>query len=186
MADQEESSPDQEGSSPDVEVRDTESGLKTKVCNKWVSFLLCFLVGQFGTHKFYEGKPWIGTAYISFFIVNIINIVNIISSTAAVIFLVNNGVTPQAPDDRLTIFLLCPFIFLVSWIVDIISILRKPETYTPALGKWDKAVGICVVLYWNIVCLIYLPLLVVFNVLVVEGALTAYIQLRRKGRLGKE
>lgn len=35
-----------------------------KVCNKWTSFLLCFFLGCFGAHKFYEGKIGMGILYI--------------------------------------------------------------------------------------------------------------------------
>ena len=32
--------------------------------NKWVAFLLCFLLGAFGAHKFYEGKIGMGILYL--------------------------------------------------------------------------------------------------------------------------
>ena len=32
--------------------------------NKWVAFLLCFFLGFFGAHKFYEGKAGMGILYI--------------------------------------------------------------------------------------------------------------------------
>lgn len=35
-----------------------------KVCNKWTAFLLCFFLGFFGAHKFYEGKAGMGILYI--------------------------------------------------------------------------------------------------------------------------
>ena len=35
-----------------------------KLCNKWVSFWLCLLLGVFGPHKFYEGKPLMGILYL--------------------------------------------------------------------------------------------------------------------------
>lgn len=35
-----------------------------KLCNKWVSFWLCLLLGVFGAHKFYEGKPLMGILYL--------------------------------------------------------------------------------------------------------------------------
>lgn len=35
-----------------------------KECDKWVSFLLCFFLGVFGAHKFYEGKTGLGILYI--------------------------------------------------------------------------------------------------------------------------
>lgn len=35
-----------------------------KICNKWVSLLLCIFLGYFGGHKFYEGKVGMGILYI--------------------------------------------------------------------------------------------------------------------------
>ncbi|MBS7365300.1 MAG: TM2 domain-containing protein [Oscillospiraceae bacterium] len=35
-----------------------------KLCNKGVSFWLCLLLGVFGAHKFYEGKPLMGILYL--------------------------------------------------------------------------------------------------------------------------
>lgn len=35
-----------------------------KLCNKWVSFWLCMLLGFFGAHKFYEGKPLMSILYL--------------------------------------------------------------------------------------------------------------------------
>ena len=35
-----------------------------KACNKWVALLLCFFLGFFGAHKFYEGKTGMGIIYI--------------------------------------------------------------------------------------------------------------------------
>ena len=32
--------------------------------NKWIALLLCFFLGFFGAHKFYEGKPALGLVYI--------------------------------------------------------------------------------------------------------------------------
>lgn len=32
--------------------------------NKWVALLLCFFLGMFGAHKFYEGKPGMGLLYL--------------------------------------------------------------------------------------------------------------------------
>ncbi len=37
-------------------------GVKPK--NKWVAFLLCFFLGYFGAHKFYEGKAGMGILYL--------------------------------------------------------------------------------------------------------------------------
>lgn len=35
-----------------------------KAKNKWVAFLLCFFLGAFGAHKFYEGKIGMGILYL--------------------------------------------------------------------------------------------------------------------------
>lgn len=35
-----------------------------RAINKWVSLLLCFFLGFFGLHKFYEGKIGMGILYI--------------------------------------------------------------------------------------------------------------------------
>lgn len=35
-----------------------------KECDKWIAFLLCFFLGFFGAHKFYEGKTGLGILYI--------------------------------------------------------------------------------------------------------------------------
>ncbi len=35
-----------------------------KICNKWVSLILCILLGFVGAHKFYEGKGGMGILYI--------------------------------------------------------------------------------------------------------------------------
>ena len=32
--------------------------------NKWVALLLCFFLGAFGAHKFYEGKILFGVIYL--------------------------------------------------------------------------------------------------------------------------
>lgn len=37
---------------------------KVRVCNKWVAFFLCFFLGVFGAHKFYEHKIILGILYI--------------------------------------------------------------------------------------------------------------------------
>lgn len=36
----------------------------TRMCDKWVAFLLCFFLGYFGAHKFYEGKTGMGVLYL--------------------------------------------------------------------------------------------------------------------------
>ncbi|MEG0794851.1 MAG: TM2 domain-containing protein [Bacilli bacterium] len=38
------------------------TGLKEK--NKWLAFALCFFIGYFGAHKFYEGKTGMGVLYL--------------------------------------------------------------------------------------------------------------------------
>lgn len=63
-------------------------GVPGKPINKWVSFVLCLLLGYLGAHKFYEGRIGMGILY--FF-------------TAG--------------------------LFGIGWIVDIISILLKPNPY---------------------------------------------------------
>lgn len=35
-----------------------------KKCDKWVAFFLCWFLGCFGAHKFYEGKTGMGILYI--------------------------------------------------------------------------------------------------------------------------
>lgn len=37
-------------------------GLRPK--NKWTAFLLCLFLGEFGAHKFYEGKVGMGILYL--------------------------------------------------------------------------------------------------------------------------
>lgn len=37
---------------------------KGKAKNKWVSFILCFFLGFYGAHKFYEGKIGMGILYV--------------------------------------------------------------------------------------------------------------------------
>lgn len=39
-------------------------GINGRERNKWVAFLLCFFLGVFGAHKFYEGKTGMGILYI--------------------------------------------------------------------------------------------------------------------------
>ena len=56
--------------------------------NKWVAFLLCFFLGVFGAHKFFEGKVGMGVLYIF---------------TAG--------------------------LFGFGWLVDIVTILTKPDPY---------------------------------------------------------
>ncbi len=56
--------------------------------DKWVAFFLCLFLGEFGAHKFYEGKIGMGILYI--FTVGLLGI---------------------------------------GWIIDLISILMKPNPY---------------------------------------------------------
>lgn len=35
-----------------------------KECDKWIALILCFFLGIFGAHKFYEGKTGLGILYI--------------------------------------------------------------------------------------------------------------------------
>lgn len=49
----------------DNELRNTNAAVAGgKLCNKWVSFWLSLLLGVFGAHKFYEGKPLMGILYL--------------------------------------------------------------------------------------------------------------------------
>lgn len=43
--------------------RNTTTGYGGKQKNKWVALLLCFFLGVFGAHKFYEGKIGMGIIY---------------------------------------------------------------------------------------------------------------------------
>ena len=56
--------------------------------NKWIAFILCFFLGIFGVHKFYEGK--IGSG---------------------ILYLFTSG------------------IFGIGWLIDIFTILCKPNPY---------------------------------------------------------
>lgn len=40
------------------------SALGVRTRNKWVALLLCFFLGYFGAHKFYEGKVGTGILYL--------------------------------------------------------------------------------------------------------------------------
>ena len=39
-------------------------GLAGRARNKWVALLLCWFLGYFGAHKFYEGKTGLGVLYL--------------------------------------------------------------------------------------------------------------------------
>ncbi|MBR3864709.1 MAG: NINE protein [Clostridia bacterium] len=42
----------------------SNSQSEVKYCNKWVAFILCYIFGFFGAHKFYEGKHKQGLIYL--------------------------------------------------------------------------------------------------------------------------
>lgn len=42
----------------------TPVAVSIRAKNKWISFLLCFFLGYFGAHKFYEGKIGTGILYL--------------------------------------------------------------------------------------------------------------------------
>ena len=41
-----------------------EKTCETRLCNKWVSFVLCLCLGYIGAHKFYEGNGAAGIFYL--------------------------------------------------------------------------------------------------------------------------
>lgn len=45
-------------------VRNTTAGYTGRQKNKWLALLLCFFLGVFGAHKFYEGKIGMGILYL--------------------------------------------------------------------------------------------------------------------------
>ena len=55
---------------PQVVVNNTNTNVNRnfnsggKPVNKWVSFILCLLLGYLGIHKFYEGKIGLGILYL--------------------------------------------------------------------------------------------------------------------------
>ncbi len=61
----------QQLTNPQIIINNTNTNTNTnavgsfgKKCNKWVAFWLCFFLGIFGGHKFYEGKTGMGILYI--------------------------------------------------------------------------------------------------------------------------
>ena len=66
----------------------TNAMVGLRLRNKWVAFFLCLFLGEFGAHKFYEGKIGMG-----------------------ILYLFTLG------------------IFGIGWLVDLISILLKPNPY---------------------------------------------------------
>lgn len=60
-------------SQPQVVINNSNENVNTNVnaamigrrlCNKWVSLILCIFLGFLGGHKFYEGKAGMGVLYI--------------------------------------------------------------------------------------------------------------------------
>lgn len=51
---------------PSIHIINTNANVagQGKAINKWVAFVLCFFLGVFGAHKFYEGKTGMGILYI--------------------------------------------------------------------------------------------------------------------------
>lgn len=45
-------------------VNQVNAAVAGKMKNKWVAVALCFFLGAFGAHKFYEGKIGMGILYI--------------------------------------------------------------------------------------------------------------------------
>ena len=60
--------------SPNIVINNTNSNVNTnnninallagRLKNKWVALTLCFFLGFFGAHKFYEGKTGMGILYL--------------------------------------------------------------------------------------------------------------------------
>lgn len=52
----------------EVKVKDTsnksDNNVEVKKVNKWIALLLCFYLGIFGAHKFYEGNKELGKLYL--------------------------------------------------------------------------------------------------------------------------
>ncbi len=62
---------------PNIVINNTNTNVNTngvapKMKNKWVSFFLCLFLGEFGIHRFYEGK--IGTGILWLFTFGIFGI----------------------------------------------------------------------------------------------------------------
>ena len=51
-------------SNQNVNTNINRNGGYRKMCNKWTAFFLCFFLGLFGAHKFYEGKTGMGILYL--------------------------------------------------------------------------------------------------------------------------
>ena len=66
MADLKVSAP-QTAAQPTIVVNNTTTAVangRGKEINKWIAALLCFFLGLFGAHKFYEGKIGMGILYL--------------------------------------------------------------------------------------------------------------------------
>ena len=50
-------------SSSSASATSVANALGRRCCNKWTAFLLCLFLGEFGAHKFYEGKTGMGFLY---------------------------------------------------------------------------------------------------------------------------
>lgn len=50
---------------PNIVINNTNAGYACArgPYNKWIAFALCFFLGFFGAHKFYENKPGMGILY---------------------------------------------------------------------------------------------------------------------------
>lgn len=60
-----------ETASPNIVINNANSNINANISsgigrakNKWFSLLLCFFLGFFGAHKFYEGKIGMGVLYL--------------------------------------------------------------------------------------------------------------------------
>jgi len=61
-----------DSASPNIVINNTNSNVNTNTIgagmgrakSKWVALLLCFFLGYFGAHKFYEGKVGMGILYL--------------------------------------------------------------------------------------------------------------------------
>lgn len=51
-------------SAPRIVIRNMAGGCPGRWLNKWTALLLCFFLGFFGAHKFYEGKTGMGILYL--------------------------------------------------------------------------------------------------------------------------
>lgn len=83
----------EKNNNPNIVINNTNNNsmvnnVHSKECDKWIAFLLCFFLGFFGAHKFYEGKIGLGIIYIFTF-----------------------------------------GLFGIGWLIDIIVILCKPNSY---------------------------------------------------------